>query len=142
MSSRVHVAVVHRKYAQLILDGKKAAELRLSKNRIAPFGRVTKGDTVYFKVASGSVCAKAQVEHVEQLEGLTPENMEALRARLDPIVLGDDAYWSLKSSARFGTVIHLVRVEPCNEGPDYSRERAANPRAAWLVLEQAVTTSR
>lgn len=129
-------------YARLILDGKKAAELRLSKNRIAPFGRVTKGDTVYFKVASGSICAKARVEFVEQLEGLAPDCMEALRARLDPIVLGDDAYWSLKSSARYGTVIHLVNVEPCDEGPDYSRERAANPRAAWLVLEDTVTTSR
>lgn len=142
MSSRVHVAVVHRKYAQLILDGKKAAELRLSKNRIAPFGRVTKGDTVYFKVASGSICAKACVERVEQLEVLTPDSMGALRARLDPIVLGDDEYWSQNSSARFGTVIHLAGVKPCDDGPDYSRERAANPRAAWHVLEDSVTTSR
>ena len=142
MSTRTHVAVVHKKYAKHILDGKKTAELRLSKNRIAPFGRISKGETVYFKIASGSICARARVDRIEQFEGLTPKELKALRTRLNKVVLGDDSYWNLKQSARFGTVIYLAAVKPCDVGPDYSHARAANPRAAWLVLEDSVTTSR
>jgi len=129
-----HVAVVHRKYAMQILSGEKTAELRLTKNRIAPFGVVKKGDTVFIKVASGPVCCRARVKTVEQHEGLTPGAIPGLRRALTPVVKGDDAYWNLKSTARYATVIHLERVTACDEAPGLAEARARNPRAAWLVL--------
>ena len=129
-----HVAVVHRKFAMLILSGQKTAELRLTKNRIAPYGIVKKGDTVFIKVASGPVCCRARVKSVEQHEGLTPGAIRGLRTSLDAIVQGNDEYWNAKRDARYGTVIHFERVVPCDEAPGLAEARAGNPRAAWLVL--------
>lgn len=129
-----HVAVVHRKYAELILSGEKSAELRLTKNRVVPFGAVKRGDTVYFKVASGPVCCRARVRLVEQHEGLTPAEIRRLRAALNDAVMGDGAFWNLKRSARYGVVVHLAEVRVCAEAPGLAAARAGNPRAAWLVL--------
>lgn len=131
-----HVAVVHRKFAMLILKGEKTAELRLTKNRIAPFGIVKKGDTVFIKIASGPVCCRALVSLVEQHEGLTPGSISELRRVLAPVVKGDDAYWDLKRTARYATVIHLECVAACDDAPGLAEARAGNPRAAWLVLSE------
>ncbi len=137
-----HVAVVHRKYAMLILSGQKKAELRLTKNRIAPYGIVERGDTVFVKIASGPVCCKAKVRLVEQHEGLTPSEIRRLRAALNDTVLGDSAFWNLKRTARYATVVHLANVEKCDEAPGLAEARAGNPRAAWLVLGEVERSGR
>lgn len=129
-----HVAVVHRKYAELILSGQKKVELRLTKNRIVPFGFVRRGDTVFIKIASGPVCCRAKVRLVEQHENLTPADIRRLRAALNDTVMGDGAFWNLKRNARYATVVHLTGVKKCDEAPGLAEARAGNPRAAWLVL--------
>lgn len=134
-----HAAVVHRKYAELILSGQKTAELRLTKNRVVPFGVVRRGDTVYIKVASGPVRCRARVRVVEQYENLTPRDVRRLRSAVNDAVLGDAAFWKLKSTARYGVVVYLADVRACDEAPGLARARAGNPRAAWLVLEDEET---
>ena len=128
------MAVVHRKYAELILSGQKKAELRLTKNRIVPFGVARRGDTVFIKIASGPICCRARVRLVEQYENLTPTDIRRLRLAVNDTVMGDSAFWKLKSSARYATLVHLSRVEKCDEAPGLTQARAGNPRAAWLVL--------
>jgi len=130
-----HVAVVHRKYAELILSGQKKAELRLTKNRVVPFGVVRRGDTVFIKIASGPICCCATVRLVEQYENLTPADIRRLRLTVNDTVMGDSAFWKLKSSARYATLVHLADVKPCDEAPGLTEARAGNPRAAWLVLD-------
>jgi hypothetical protein len=131
----IHVAVVHKKYAELILAGTKTAELRLTKNKIVPFGRVHAGDTVYIKIASGPICAAAKVASIETRENLTPTKLRALRKAVNDVVLGDSVYWKLKQNARYATLVHLKNVKPCDDGPDFSAARSENPRTAWLMLD-------
>ena len=131
----IHIPIVHQKYADLILSGKKTAELRLTRNRIAPFGRVFSGDRLYFKIASGPICASASVERVETFEDLTPGEVVRLREWINEAVCGDPAFWKFKANARYATVVHLCDVQRCDSGPDISRLRAANPRSAWLMFE-------
>lgn len=130
----IHVAVVHKKYADLMLAGDKTAELRLTKNKIVPFGRVHAGDTVYLKVASGPICGRATVAKVESHADLTPAKIRELCSEINDKVQGDSAFWKLKKSARYATIVHLKSVKACSEGPDYAMARAANPRSAWLLL--------
>ncbi|PHQ78610.1 MAG: hypothetical protein COB69_09630 [Phycisphaera sp.] len=132
----IHVAVVHKQYAELILAGEKTAELRLTKNRIVPFGRVHNNDTVYIKVASGPICAVAKVASIEAHEDLTPAKIRVLRKEVNDVVMGDSAFWNLKRTARYATVVYLKNIKPCDDGPDVSAARAANPRSAWLILER------
>lgn len=130
----VHVAVVMPRYLQLILAGRKTAELRLTRSRTPPHGVVSVGERVYFKQTSGSVRATAVVELVEFFEGLSPEAIQLLAERTRDTVRGGRDFFQSKMNARYASVVHVVRVEPCSSGPDFSAQRRAQPRAAWLVL--------
>ena len=136
----MHVAVLKSPYIDLLLEGRKTMESRLSKTRREPFGCVAPGDLVLFKASGGPYRAKAIVSHVESLSDLTPACVRALRARVNPLVLGAPAYWHAKRDARYATLMTLEGVEPCAEGPALPvlagrawvcmSERAARRRAA------------
>lgn len=142
MSRRVHIAVVQRTYAQLILSGQKTCELRLTKNRVVPFGRVRIGDTIYFKITGGPICARAVAGGVREIEDLSPKTVRALKREVNDRVRGEPAFWAMKKHARYATVIDLRSIVACDDGPDFSRERAANPRGAWLILDSQSAPKR
>ncbi|HED53712.1 MAG TPA: hypothetical protein ENJ00_05870 [Phycisphaerales bacterium] len=119
----------------MILSGEKTAELRLTRNRIVPFGRVFAGERLYFKIASGPICASAEAAQVELYEDLIPAEIVRLRQSINHAVRGDSAFWRFKANARYATLVYLADVKPCVDGPDISRARAANPRSAWLMLD-------
>ncbi len=125
-----HVAVVKPRYLHLILSGQKRAELRLSKNRCAPFGQVRAGDTVYFKQTGGPYGARATVRRVDSHDFTSEADIERLRREVNGVVLGDDAYWRSKAQAKHGTVVWLEGITPTTRGPKlpplYGR--------GWVVL--------
>lgn len=129
-----HVAIIHRRFVELILAGSKTVEARLHRVRCDPFERVCPGDRVYFKQAGGPFRASARVRHVVCRAGLDPAGVRALRREFGPNVRAPREFWDAKRSARFATLIWLDAVEPVDRGPDYARLRAATPRRAWFVL--------
>ncbi len=54
VSAAVRV-VMSREYLEGLLGGEKRIEARLTKTRRAPFGRIGRGDRLFFKVSSGLV---------------------------------------------------------------------------------------
>jgi ASC-1-like (ASCH) protein len=130
----VHVAVIQRHYLELILAGRKTAELRLTRHRTAPHGLVGAGQRLYFKQSSGPVRATAVVTVVESFESLTPRGVRALETATRATVLGRPEFFRERAQARYASVIHFTDVRPCAYGPDFSAQRAANPRGAWLIL--------
>lgn len=75
-----HVAIMKKSWGLVpkILDGRKKIESRWSKFKIAPFGKVKKGDRVYFKNAGESVSASAIVSKVIMFDSLTPIKVKAI----------------------------------------------------------------
>ena len=68
-----HVAIMSKRFGDLIakiFSGEKKIESRWSINKIAPWGRVKRGDAVYFKNSGGPVIAMASVSKVLQFENL------------------------------------------------------------------------
>ena len=66
-----HIAIMNKSFGDLIakiLSGEKKIESRWSKNKIAPWGKIQSGDTVYFKNSGGPVIAIAEVEKIRQFE--------------------------------------------------------------------------
>lgn len=66
-----HVAIMNKRFGDLIakiLSGEKKIESRWSKNKVAPWGRVKRGDRIYFKNSGEPVTAMAEVEKVRQFE--------------------------------------------------------------------------
>jgi len=65
-----HVAILSKKYGLLdkIISGEKTIESRWYVNRIAPWNKITKGETIYFKNSGEPVTAKAYVKRVLQFD--------------------------------------------------------------------------
>lgn len=78
-----HLAVMRKSWGltQKILTGKKTVETRWYNTRYPPFGKIKKGDIVYFKDSGGSVTVRADVSGVKQFSGLTPEKVRDILGR-------------------------------------------------------------
>ncbi|MFZ2874857.1 MAG: hypothetical protein WAZ94_10285 [Phycisphaerales bacterium] len=133
----IHVAIVQRCIAGELLSGRKSVESRLSSRQIAPFGLVSAGDRVYFKVSGGPFFATATVEHVANYTSLTPAKVRLLARLYRAAVRAAPDYWRSKRNARFGTFILLTMLSPVTEGPAYTAAPGYNRRAAWHVLDEA-----
>ena len=131
-TTREHVAIVHAWVARALLDGTKTIESRFGRDKRPPFGRIAKGDTVYFRVAGGGYAVRAVVTRVQHFEDLSPKRVAELESRHRSAIGGDDAYWASARQARCGTLVHLRRCEAVDHGPELDRQRG--DRRAWFVL--------
>lgn len=125
-----HVAILRREYLNLILDGTKTIESRFSRNAVPPFGLVSPGDLIHFKVSAGPFLATATASHVTSHSNLTPPKLDKLRQRYNTRICAPNDYWLSKQNTRYATLIHLTNITPTNTGPDYPK----NPYRAWFVL--------
>lgn len=75
-----HLAVMKKSwgFTQKILDGKKTIESRWYKTKRAPWGRIKKEDTIYFKNSGEPVTIKAIVSSVVEFEELTPNKVKKM----------------------------------------------------------------
>ena len=129
----VHVAILKRAYANLVLEGRKVIESRLSLRGGAPFGSAFEGDRIFIKVSGGAIVGTGVIERALHVSGLTPRDVTSLRRRYDHLILGTDEYWASKSLARFATLLWLGRVEACERGPNFRSWPMYAPRRAWFT---------
>ncbi len=75
-----HVAIMREdwNFIPKIVEGEKTIESRWYLSRKAPWGKVKKGDTVYFKNSGGPVWAKASVRKVLEFEDLDPQKVRKI----------------------------------------------------------------
>jgi len=72
-----HVAIMKKSWGltQKILSGQKKIESRWYKSKYSPWGKIGKGDFVYFKDSGELISIKAEVEKVISFSDLTPEKV-------------------------------------------------------------------
>lgn len=126
-----HVAILMKRYVDLIVQGRKTVESRLTKMRRAPFGAIEPNDRIYFRCSSGPYMATAIAGKVSSHDRLTPAKIATLRRKYNRAVCGDDAYWQWKRDSRYATFIELLDVEPTDTGPQLPPSRGI----AWFVCE-------
>ena len=64
-----------------IVSGEKIIESRWSKNKSTPWGKIEKGDTIYFKNSGELVSVKARVKKVLKFECLNPQKVREILNR-------------------------------------------------------------
>jgi ASC-1-like (ASCH) protein len=128
----IHVAVLLKPYLDLILQGKKTVECRLTKDARDPFENVEAGERIYFKLSAGPFVATAIVEHVMFESSLTPTRVSEIRRDYNDLICGDATYWTWKRTARYCTLIWLKDVAPIDNGPKIRPLQGV----AWLTLEE------
>ena len=148
-----HLAIIHRRFLRMILDGSKTAEARLGKTRRLPYKGLDAGHAVYLKPPGGDLVARATAARVHRFELEGPADVRRIRAEFGPM-LGDgagpdngpdngpdtvtdteaaaDAYWASKADARYATIIELSAVTRIERAPAWYRP--ASNRSAWRLL--------
>lgn len=134
----IHVAILRRPYPELILSGEKTVESRLYQTRQPPVGCVQPGERLFIKVSGGAWAATAIAAAVDEHTHLTRTQMQALRERYQPTVLGTDEYWKSKLGSRYAVFITLRDVERFDTGPAYP----SNGYRAWHVLDERLSPLR
>lgn len=106
-----HLAVFIEPYLSYIKSGKKTLESRFSKNRIAPYGNVKRGDYIFAKRSSGKVEGFFKVDEVWEydLDGTT---LSHIKEQYEELLCVDDEFWDNKKSARFATIIKILDYRP------------------------------
>jgi ASC-1-like (ASCH) protein len=121
-----------RPYVDLILQGKKTVESRLTMQARDPFDNIEKGDRIYFKQSSGPYCATAVAGHVLFEDNLTPRRIKEIQREYNHLICGEESFWNWKRNSNFCTLIWLRDVRPVEVGP------AIRPLqgVAWLTLDE------
>lgn len=134
----IHVAVLLRPYLDLILQGKKTVECRLTKDARDPFENIEAGERIYFKLSAGPYAATAVVEHVLFESNLTVRRVNEIRRDYNDLICGEPAYWNWKRHAKYCTLIWLNDVTPIDNGPQIRPLQGV----AWLTMEEETAWRR
>jgi hypothetical protein len=108
--NRIHVAVLKKKYLDLILSGRKRMECRLTKIACPPYGAIASGERILLKESSGPVRGESLAGPVIFMGRLTPQDVDDLCQKYNEHILGDDEFWNAKRICRYVTLIPLQRV--------------------------------
>lgn len=77
-----HLVILQPRWLANIVGGKKTVEFRASDRRIAPWGRVARGDRLWIKASGGPIAAVARVARVESRGPFSPAELDAFLGRL------------------------------------------------------------
>lgn len=134
---RAHLAVFVEPFLSYVLAGTKSVESRFSVNQCAPFRRITTGDIILLKAASGPVrgiCAVAKTWFYD----LRCVSLDSLRQRFaESICAPDDAFWRAREKAEYATLIKLRWVRDLAPFSCPKRDRRG-----WVVLGPAPVVQR
>lgn len=126
-----HLAIFVGDYIEKILKGEKTIESRLSKDKIAPYCKINKGDEILLKQSGGLIIGKVEVDNVLYYENLNPETIAKLRKEYNSEILAEEKYWSDRANCRYASLIFLIKPNRFLT-PLKSKK---HDRRAWVVLE-------
>lgn len=127
---RIHAAIIDARLAGGLLDGRKRVETRFARQRRLPYGRISVGDEIYFKVSGRDIIGHTSAVRVQHFDDLTPAAIDALRQKYNHAILAPRHYWRARRHCRFGVLIWLGPV-------NHRAGRATIPRqygAGWVLL--------
>jgi ASC-1-like (ASCH) protein len=137
---RIHIAILSKKWKLLekIISGKKTIESRWYVNRVSPWNKINRGDTVYFKDSGEPVTCKASVSKVLQFENITKEKIiEILKAYGNKIGLkvpaNKDELPSFYNKKRYCILIFLENIKTIE--PFSIDKTGFGINSAWLIVD-------
>lgn len=134
-----HVAIMKKswKLTEKILSGEKSIESRWYKSKRSPWGKIKKGDIVYFKDSGEPVSIKAKVENVMTFFDLNPIKIKQILNKYSEDD-GIDKSQLPKFFKRFKDKKYCLLIflkEPKRIKPFYINKTGFGMMSAWLVTE-------
>jgi ASC-1-like (ASCH) protein len=134
-----HLAVMKKSwgFTQKILNGEKTIESRWYKTRRAPWKRIKKNDTVYFKNSGEPVTIKAIVSSVVEFEELTPKRVkEILGKHWGDLGISKNEVSSFYKRVKNKKYCILIFLEnPKKIEPFKINKKGFGSMASWICIE-------
>ena len=113
--SSAHLALMTEPCLTHLLNGEKTIESRFSRNKIAPYGKVSVGDVIIIKRSCGPILGVFEASAVEYIEFSADSEVLAVKEKYNSKILAPEDFWSRKLSSRYATLIdvgNLYTFEP------------------------------
>ena len=129
---KTHLAICTEPFLSMILSGKKKVESRFSKNKIAPYDKVSKNDLVILKKSGGKVMGSFCVKRVEYFEIKNKKTLKELENKYSKIICADAEpnFWQKRISARYASFIWIEKLTPLKSFPINK-----SGRSGWRILK-------
>ena len=134
-----HIAFMQKAWglSEKIATGQKTIESRWYNVRYAPWGKISPGDTIYFKDSGEPIRLRAQVAKIHTYENLVPQQIQALldeygaACGIEPHEMPD--YYARFRHKRYAIFIFLKN--PQRIAPFDINKAGFGKKASWICVE-------
>ena len=141
-----HIAIMQKSWGltEKIVTGQKVIESRWYKVKYAPWGKMSPGDTVYFKNSGEPVTIRAEVEKVLYFSDLTPEKVHAILEEYGKAI-GIEAseipkYFEMFKHKRYCVLIFLKNAQHIS--PFEINKQGFGIMSSWISVESVLELRR
>ena len=133
-----HIAIMKKSwgFTDKIMVGEKTIESRWYGIKCRPWGRIKKGDMVYFKDAGALVSAAAEVTRVEEIADLSPQKMQEILGRYGAAIgirrAHIPSFFSTLKNKKYCILIHLKN--PRRMRPFAINKTGFGAMSAWMTV--------
>lgn len=113
-NSNIHLGIFTEPCLTYMLNGQKTIESRFSKNKIAPYEKITKDDIVLVKKSGGNIVAYFTIKEVLFFD-LQDYRIENIKAKYSKELCVEYTFWENKKDSHYATLIKidkLVKLKP------------------------------
>jgi hypothetical protein len=127
---KIHLAVFVEPYFTFISEGKKSIETRFSKNRIAPFECIEKGDIILLKRSGAGIAGVCVVDQV-WFYHLLPGSLDKIKEQFGRgICPSNSDFWDERQSASYCSLIWITSFRSFEDIPFKKSDRRG-----WVILK-------
>ena len=136
-----HLAILTQPWLDLILDGHKTIETRISKVKLPPYEAVAVGDHVLMKESGGPIKGAFEIEQVETyhaesnldklvFDAVFRENARKIYGFQEVMYAHRDAFQKKWCESKYATFMHVENVQRYDPAIPIEKTN----RSAWVVL--------
>lgn len=130
----IHLAIFHQPYLKMIFDGTKTIESRFYVNRIAPIGKIKKGDCVIMKKSGGFVVGEFTAGEIMVFENMQERDWKEIK-KYNKQIGGDvdPDFWKDRQPRRHAILIKIKNPIKYKKLKKFIRKKG--DRRGWVTLE-------
>lgn len=113
-NKKLHLGIFSEPCLTYMMRGEKTIESRFSKNKIAPYKKITKDDIVIIKKSGGNVLGYFTIKDVLSFD-LAETPIDKIKDKFNRQLCVDENFWMSKKDSKYATLIiidKLVKIEP------------------------------
>ncbi len=108
-NQKIHLGIFGEPYLSYMLEGKKTIESRFSKNKIAPYNKITKNDIVIIKKSGGNIVGYFTIKDVLFFD-LKIFSINEIKAKYNSQLCVDEIFWDNKKNSNYATLIIIDKI--------------------------------